>query len=60
MDKHLPFDGSRRAALAAAGSFALGTALRSWSAFAQDGTAKTRIGVIGSGHIGGTIGGLWV
>ena len=60
MDKHQAFDGSRRAALAAAGAFALGTALQSWSALAQDGTAKTRIGVIGSGHIGGTIGGLWV
>jgi 8-hydroxy-5-deazaflavin:NADPH oxidoreductase len=60
MLKQMPFDGSRRAALAAGGAFALGAALHSWSTFAQDGTAKVRIGVIGSGHIGGTIGGLWV
>jgi predicted dinucleotide-binding enzyme len=58
MRKQMSFDESRRAALAAGGAFALGTALHSWSTFAQD--SKVRIGVIGSGHIGGTIGGLWV
>jgi len=30
------------------------------TAFAQTGADKIKIGVIGSGHIGGTIGGLWV
>jgi predicted dinucleotide-binding enzyme len=40
---------------------AVGAALQSWSAFAQSNESKkARIGVIGSGHIGGTIGGLWV
>ena len=35
--------------------------LRPWPAFAQaGGSGKLRIGIIGSGHIGGTIGGLWV
>jgi predicted dinucleotide-binding enzyme len=36
----------------------LAAALRPWGALA--GGTKLRIGVIGSGHIGGTIGGLWV
>jgi predicted dinucleotide-binding enzyme len=36
-------------------------ALRSIPALAQGaGAAKQRIGIIGSGHIGGTVGGLWV
>ena len=47
----------RRAILGMGGALALGAALRPLSASAQ---TKQRIGVIGSGHIGGTIGGLWV
>ena len=35
-------------------------ALNPWLATAQPGNAKMPIGVIGSGRIGGTIGGLWV
>ena len=36
-------------------------ALEPWRALAQGNAGgKSRIGVIGSGHIGGTIGGLWV
>jgi 8-hydroxy-5-deazaflavin:NADPH oxidoreductase len=51
----------RRAVLAGTGALLLGAAL--WPASVQAQTtsgAKLRIGVIGSGHIGGTIGGLWV
>jgi predicted dinucleotide-binding enzyme len=52
---------SRRAVLQAGGALIVGAAL--WPAGARAQTnngAKLRIGVIGSGHIGGTIGGLWV
>ena len=60
MPKHEPFDRSRRALLAAGGALTI-TAALPWRAFAQaPGGSKLRIGVIGSGHIGGTIGGLWV
>jgi predicted dinucleotide-binding enzyme len=39
----------------------LGAALWPMRLFAQtDGGNKSRVGIIGSGHIGGTIGGLWV
>jgi 8-hydroxy-5-deazaflavin:NADPH oxidoreductase len=47
----------RRAILGMGGALVLGAALRPLSASAQ---TRQRIGVIGSGHIGGTIGGLWV
>ncbi|MFD0936512.1 NADPH-dependent F420 reductase [Methylobacterium trifolii] len=46
---------TRRAALSLAAGLALGTAL---PAMAQD-APKLKIGVIGAGNIGGTIGGLW-
>jgi 8-hydroxy-5-deazaflavin:NADPH oxidoreductase len=54
-------DHSRRALLVAGGAMASLMAVRPRSllALASEGT-KSRIGVIGSGHIGGTIGGLWV
>ena len=58
MPKHEPLDRSRRALLGAGGAMTLAAVLRPWSALA--GGTKLRIGVIGSGHIGGTIGGLWV
>lgn len=55
------FDLRRRELLVAGGGLALAAALRSTRAFAQAArSTKSRIGVIGSGHIGGTIGGLWV
>jgi predicted dinucleotide-binding enzyme len=60
MPNHRPFDGSRRALLGAGGAFAAAAALRPWRAVAQTSGAKLPIGVIGSGRIGGTIGGLWV
>lgn len=49
---------SRRTLLAAAG---VAAALRPYGAMAQAaGSGKLRIGTIGSGHIGSTIGGLWI
>jgi len=48
---------TRRAALALAAGVSLAAAA---PVFAQDGAKKIRIGVIGAGNIGGTIGGLWV
>jgi len=49
----------RRALLGAGGLLAMATILQSAQLRAQ-GSSPTRIGVIGSGKIGGTIGGLWV
>jgi len=54
-------DRRRRGLLVAGGVLSLATALGPRRARAQAaGGAKLKIGVIGSGHIGGTIGGLWV
>lgn len=47
---------SRRAALALGAAFALSAA----PAFAASPDGKIKIGVIGGGNIGGTVGGLWV
>jgi predicted dinucleotide-binding enzyme len=60
--KPQPFAGSRRSLLLGLGATLVFSAvMRPWRAFAQAaGSAKLPIGVIGSGHIGGTIGGLWV
>jgi predicted dinucleotide-binding enzyme len=49
----------RRALLGAGGLLAVATILQLAQLRAQ-GSSPTRIGVIGSGNIGGTIGGLWV
>src|SRR5215471_9821440 len=51
---------SRRAVLGASGGLAFLAALRPLRIFAQASGGKLRIGIIGSGHIGGAIGGLWV
>jgi 8-hydroxy-5-deazaflavin:NADPH oxidoreductase len=59
MRKQNFFQVDRRALLGAGGFLMLGTILQPASARAQGGS-PTRIGVIGSGNIGGTIGGLWV
>jgi predicted dinucleotide-binding enzyme len=60
MFKHVTVDRTRRALLGAAGSLILQTVLQSSTASGQTtSAAKMKIGVIGSGHIGGTIGGLW-
>ena len=59
MHAHKPFGHSRRALLGAA--LALMTLLKPLRTAAQAPRGeKLRIGVIGSGHIGSTIGGLWV
>src|SRR6476619_7383608 len=42
------------------GAAALFASMMPTHAMAQSGSNKVKIGVIGSGHIGGTIGGLWV
>ena len=55
-----PIDSERRALIAAAGALIVAAALWPAVARAQTDAAKLRIGVIGSGHIGGTIGGLWI
>ena len=59
MAKHELIDRQRRALIGAGGALLFGAALpaRAW---AQTGGGKAKIGVIGSGKIGGTIGGLWV
>ena len=54
-------DRSRRVLLGAVGAFALSSVLKPAGAQAPSTTgSKIPIGVIGSGHIGGTVGGLWV
>src|SRR5271165_110041 len=54
-------DRRRREMLVGGSALALAAALRPSRVIAQAaGGGKSRIGVIGSGHIGGTIGGLWV
>jgi 8-hydroxy-5-deazaflavin:NADPH oxidoreductase len=57
MSRHNIVGCDRRTWLQLAGALALGTALLPENVLAQN---KLRIGVIGSGHIGGTIGGLWI
>ena len=42
------------------GALILSATLLPARSFAQPSGGKSRIGIIGSGHIGGTIGGLWV
>ena len=60
MPNNRSFDHCRRGLLVAGAAFTLAAALRPWPALAQMSSSKLRIGVIGSGHIGGTIGSLWV
>src|SRR5450631_2179712 len=61
MPRHEPANDARRGSLVAGIAMGFAAALRPWHVFAQStGDAKLRIGIIGSGHIGGTIGGLWV
>jgi 8-hydroxy-5-deazaflavin:NADPH oxidoreductase len=59
MAKHESIDQKRRALIGAGGALLLGAAWPARAA-AQTGGGKTKIGVIGSGKIGGTIGGLWI
>jgi predicted dinucleotide-binding enzyme len=60
MSKYDFADCNRRGVLAAGGALMLGAALLPMRSLAQGAGDKLRIGVIGSGKIGGTIGGLWV
>jgi 8-hydroxy-5-deazaflavin:NADPH oxidoreductase len=61
MIRNSTFERSRRGLLAATGSLLATAALGPLQALAQDtGGAKLRIGIIGSGRIGSTIGGLWI
>ena len=61
MPKEYFVDCDRRTLLAAGSALILGVALWPMRSLAQaTGGNKLRIGVIGSGKIGGTIGALWV
>ena len=60
MSKYNIADCDRRSVLVAGGALMLGAALWPLRSLAQGAGDKLRIGVIGSGKIGGTIGGLWV
>jgi lactate dehydrogenase-like 2-hydroxyacid dehydrogenase len=60
MFKHVTVDRARRALLGAAGLLILQTALQPTTALGQTSSgSKMKIGIIGAGHIGGTIGELW-
>ena len=59
MDEHKFMDRSRRGFLGGCGILALGTLVGPERLLAQ-GSSPARIGIVGSGHVGGTIGGLWV
>lgn len=62
MPKYDSVDCDRRAVLAASGALMLSAALWPKSSRAQSSSASAKIpiGTIGAGHIGSTIGGLWV
>src|ERR1700745_680676 len=61
MSDHFPVDRGRRALLGAAGSLILQRVLQPATASAQTTAgSKMKIGIIGAGHIGGTIGSLWI
>src|SRR3954454_18155674 len=50
----------RRGVLAAAGAVALGSVLPGVRGAGAQTLSKSKVGVIGSGHMGGTVGELWV
>src|SRR6266446_576620 len=60
MFEHVTVDRARRALLGAAGMLILQMALQPTTALGQTPSgSKMKIGIIGAGHIGGTIGELW-
>jgi predicted dinucleotide-binding enzyme len=59
MFEHVRVDRGRRALLSALGTLLLQTMLQATAASGQAASNKVKIGVIGAGHIGGTIGALW-
>ena len=61
MFKHVCFCPLRRALLGGAGALIVQAVIRPATAVGQTAAGpKTKIGIIGAGHIGGTIGELWV
>src|SRR5262245_62134525 len=61
MFKHVTVDRGRRTLFGAAGVLILQTVLQATTASGQAITGpKMKIGIIGAGHIGGAIGGLWI
>ena len=59
MTENRSMDPDRRALLSMGGVLMLGAVFQPAGVRAQ-GASPARIGIIGSGHIGGTIGGLWI
>ena len=59
MRKHDTIDRKRRALLGAGGTLLLSAAWPGGASAQTAGAGKAKIGIIGSGKIGGTIGGLW-
>ena len=60
MFEHVTVDRARRALLGAAGMLIVQTALQPTTVLGQTSSgSKIKIGIIGAGHIGGTIGELW-
>jgi hypothetical protein len=59
MPKQLFIQVDRRILVGGVGALMLDAILQPATLYAQ-GTSPSRIGIIGSGHIGGTIGGLWI
>ncbi len=60
MFKHVTVDRRRRALLGAAGVLILQGMLQATTVAGQTASSpKMKIGVVGAGHIGGTVGGLW-
>jgi len=59
MTENRSMDPDRRALLGMGGALMLGAVFQPAGVRAQ-GASSARIGIIGSGHIGGTIGGLWI
>lgn len=59
MTENRSMDPDRRALLGMGGALMLGAIFQPGGVRAQ-GASPARIGIIGSGHIGGTIGGLWI
>ena len=61
MFQHVTFDRGRRALLGVAGALILQGVLQPTTASGQTSSSpKMKIGIIGAGHIGGTIGEFWV
>src|SRR5438270_2593858 len=55
-----PFVRARRSVLIAGGALGVAAMLRPAFVLAQTAAGKLRIGTIGAGRIGGTVGGLWI